>query len=136
VTEIRSSPKSIVTTAGEKSLPIIGHGVAIIDNNKSMSRVLYVPNMIKNLLLVEKLVYEGYLTLFGPKHCWVFSKNDPRKILLLGSRSLGNSLYHPHTSSLKISSPYKTPCLNLATVTTPSSNTSRPLSIALAPSQL
>jgi hypothetical protein len=66
----------------------------------------------------------------------VFSKNDPRKILVSSSRSPGNSLYCLHTSSSKISSPYKTPSFNLAAVTTPSSDTSRSLSIALTPSEL
>jgi hypothetical protein len=124
LTEIRSPSKSTVTTAGGKSLHVIGQGTAIIDNNKSVSRIFYVPGMIKNLLSVGKLIDEGYLILFGSKHCWVFSKNDPRKILLSGSRSPGNSLYHLYTFSSKISSPHKTPSLNLVTVATPTLDTS------------
>jgi hypothetical protein len=93
LTDIRVPPNSTITIVGGKLLPVIGQDTAIIDNNKSVSRVLYVPGMIKNLLLVEKLADEGYLTLFGPKHCWVFARSNPRKLLLPGSRSHDSSLY-------------------------------------------
>jgi hypothetical protein len=61
-------------------------------------KVLYVPSMVKNLISVGKLADQGYLTLFDSKHCYVFDQNNPKRILLSGSRSHGNSLYRLHTS--------------------------------------
>jgi hypothetical protein len=95
---MRFPPKSTVTTVGRKSLPVTGQGTAIIDSNKAVRKVLYIPSMVKNLISVDKLANQGYLTLFDAKRCWVFGQKDPIKILLSGSRTNSNSLYRLHTS--------------------------------------
>jgi hypothetical protein len=41
--EIRAVPSSsIVTTTGGKSLPVVGHGVATLEKNKTVDNILYV----------------------------------------------------------------------------------------------
>jgi hypothetical protein len=95
--EIRHAPHSTVSIATGKALPIVGEGVATLDN-KSVDKIMYVPGMCKNLLLVGKFVDLGLYTLLGPKTCWIFKKDNLRAILLTGTREKSNSLYRLNTS--------------------------------------
>jgi hypothetical protein len=70
LTDVRTGPNSTITTAAEKSLPIVGQGQAYL-NNKAVQRVLYVPGMCKNLISVGKFADQGHLTLFGAKKYWI-----------------------------------------------------------------
>ena len=76
----------------------MGQGLASSDLNKEIQRVLYVPGMCKNLLFVGKFADEVHYTLFGPRNCWIFAKNNPHRILLTGTRTHNNSLYRLNTS--------------------------------------
>jgi hypothetical protein len=67
ISEIREAPITTVPTAAGRVLPIVGQGIAKLDKNKAVNKVLYIPGMRKNLLSVGKFVDVGYLTLFGPK---------------------------------------------------------------------
>ena len=98
ISDVRSAPQSNVTTAGGRVLPIMGQGSANLDKNKEIQRVLYVPGMCKNLLSVGKFADAGHYTLFGPHKCWIFAKDNPRRVLFTGSRSHTNSLYRLNSS--------------------------------------
>jgi hypothetical protein len=89
-----------VTTAASRSLPVVGQGIAKLDENKAVNKVLYVPGMRKNLLSVGRFADEGYLTLFSSKQCWIFDKHDSRLVILTGSRERGNHLYRLNNSSV------------------------------------
>jgi hypothetical protein len=98
--EVRAVPSSsTITTAGGKSLPIVGHSVTTLEKNKSVDQILYVPSIWKNLLSVGKFADAGYYTLFGPKRCWIFDKNNSQKMYLIGVRDSRNSLYRLTTST-------------------------------------
>jgi hypothetical protein len=96
--EIRIVPTLAVTTVGGHALPIVGQGIAHINKNKEVHSILYIPGMRKNLLSVGKLADDGNYTLFGPRHCWVFDKDNPSNVIFTGTRSHGNGLYRLHAS--------------------------------------
>ena len=56
------------------------------------------PGLCKNLLSVGKFADSGHVTLFGPRSCWIFARNDPKRIIFTGSRSHSNSLHRLNTS--------------------------------------
>jgi hypothetical protein len=99
LTDIRVTPRSNVTTAGGNALPVEGHGKAIITGNKVVDNILYVPGMTKNLLSVGNFAGTDMITLFGSGNCWIFNKQNPYKILLMGTRESSNNLYRLTTPS-------------------------------------
>lgn len=83
-----------VSTASGSKLPIIGQGTVHVDTNKSISNVLYVPGLQRNLMSVGTLTDAGHIVMFDSKSCHVFDKDNPRKVFVRGTRDPYNKLYH------------------------------------------
>jgi hypothetical protein len=45
---------------------------------KKIDEVLYVPNLTKNLLLIESIIDKGHVVVFDFNKCLVISKHDPK----------------------------------------------------------
>lgn len=58
-----------VITANGDSLNVVGHATLSLDNNKSVSEVLYVPGIARNLISVGQLTNAGNVMVFDSKHC-------------------------------------------------------------------
>jgi hypothetical protein len=50
--------------------------------------------------LVEKLADDRNYTLFGPRHCWVYDKDNPNNVIFTGTRLQRNGLYKFNPSLL------------------------------------
>jgi hypothetical protein len=62
---------------------------------------MYVPGMYKNLLSVGKFADKGFYTLFGKETCWIFKRDIPGRILLIGTKSRSNGLYRLNSSLMR-----------------------------------
>lgn len=70
----------MLTTNGTE-MPTAGAGCIKLADNKTISDVLYVPSVTRNLLSVGKLADQGHTILFDSKHCYVFdSTNVPLQV--------------------------------------------------------
>jgi hypothetical protein len=73
---------------GKGSVVVVYH-----DETKSMSKVLYVLSVKKNLLSIGPLVDMGCIVVFGKAKCWILSTNISNKILTFGVQDAKNGLY-------------------------------------------
>lgn len=89
----RQSPTTNVLTANGSKMPHAGAGCINISGNKTISDVLYVPSVTRNLLSVGKLADQGHKILFNSKYCYVFDSKSPYKLQLNGIRNPRNRLY-------------------------------------------
>lgn len=54
--------------------------------------------MLKNLLSLGKFAVEVHYMLFGPKNCWIFDRNNLKRVLVISSQDHCDSSYHLNTS--------------------------------------
>lgn len=87
-----SSRSSIATVDGAK-LSVVGHGTTSLEKNKTMTHILYVLGVTKNLLSIGKLIDDGHLVLFGSSGCLIFDHLPPHRIVLCGVHDSLNSLF-------------------------------------------
>jgi len=84
------------------------------DETKSMSNILYVPSVKKNLLSIGALVDMGCIVVSGKAKCWILSTNISNKVLTFGVRDAKNGLYKLEASTLhKLQHKPPSLCLNV-----------------------
>lgn len=69
----------------------VGAGYIKLSGNKTISDVLYVPSVTRNLLSVGKLKDQGHSVLFNPKHCYIFNNENPYRLHLRGTHDPRNN---------------------------------------------
>lgn len=116
LSNISEGPTAKITTASGITLPVAAKGAINLPGNKSISNVLYVPGLCKNLLSIGKLADAGHYTLFGPKTCWVYARGNSNQVLFTGTRIHSNSLYRLNTSLTGTSCKIDHPSLNSASL--------------------
>lgn len=88
-----NSATSNVLTASGSGMPVSGSGCISLSKNKTISDVLYVPSITRNLLSIGKLTDQGHSVVFNSKYCYITDNRHPHGFSITGTRDPASKLY-------------------------------------------